>query len=525
VTVAPAIPRDERERLDALRALQLLDTPREERFDRIARVAARLFGAPIAMVSLVDSDRLWAKSCVGLSGRDLPRDQGFCGHAILEDGPMVVRDLREDARFVANPLVTGTAKLRSYIGVPLRAPSGHKVGTLCVLDHEPRTVGPDELEALSDLAQLAESELATMELGRAVAARREQGDLISAILLATVEGIVGFDLDGRIVFANPAAVALLGWSQDEMIGQIGHDLYHHSHPDGTPFPWEDCPTRRVVTHAEIVHLDDVLWRRDGSSFPCESLSAPLRRDGEVVGSVASFVDVSERREIDRMKDEFASVVGHELRTPLTSIRASLGLLQGSVFGELTDEASRLVETAVTNAARLERLINDILDLERLDSGTAPLELRPHSVRGLVAEAIGVVAPMAKDAGVRIELEPGDDSSALADRDRIIQALVNVLGNAVKFSARASTVAVGVERVKSEVVVRVGDSGRGIPFDRLEAIFERFAQVDASDARDRGGTGLGLAITRRIVEAHGGRIWATSAGHGSVFYFTLPGVGE
>jgi PAS domain S-box-containing protein len=521
---AAPIPADEQARLDALRALNVLDTPAEERFDRITRVAAHLFGAPMAMVSLVDADRHFLKACVGLDRATIPRDIGFCSHAILTDEPLVVEDTHADERFVDNPLVTGPPHLRFYVGEPLRAPGGARVGTLCVLDHEPRRVTRAELDALRDLARWVESELANIELGAALAAQREGDELVEGILRATVEGIIGMDREGCIVFANPAAVRMLGWSEDELIGHVAHDLFHHSHADGSPFRWEECPTRRAVTHAETVHLEDVFWRRDGTSFPCESLTAPLRRDGEVIGAVSSFLDVSQRREVERMKDEFASVVGHELRTPLTSIRASLGLLAGGVLGELPGDAAQVVETAVENTERLVRLINDTLDLERIEAGVAPLNLRPQMAADLIRDAAAVVAPMAVEAGVEVVSAPGGGETVLADRDRVVQALTNLIGNAVKFSPRGETVTVGAERDRYEVVFSVTDRGRGVPVDQQQAIFERFVQVDASDARDRGGTGLGLAIARRIVEIHGGRIWVSSTpGEGATFGLTLQAV--
>lgn len=522
---APAFPRDESERLGALRALRVLDTPAEERFDRITRVAARAFGVPIVLVSLVDSNRQWFKACIGIDDSELPREYSFCGHAILEDDMLVIPDALADVRFAANPLVTGPPKIRFYAGQPLRAPSNHKIGTLCVIDCEPRGFDERDRTLLRDLARMVEVELANVELANAVSARREGEDLIRAILLAVDEGVVGMDLDGGVVFANPAAERMLGWREEEMIGRRGHEVYHHSHPDGSPYPWQQCPSLRAISHAEVVRLDDTYWRRDGSSFPCEAVTAPLRRNGEVIGAVSSFIDRSEREAVDRLKNEFASVVGHELRTPLTSIRASLGLLGGGVFGALGDEAGKMVETAIANTDRLDRLINDILDLERLEAGASPLEAGVHACEDLIGEATAVVGSLAADAGV--ELVAGSGSAKVrADGDRVVQTLVNLVGNAIKFSAAGDRVMLATERVGDDVVMSVTDNGRGIPAERQEVIFERFAQVDASDARHHGGTGLGLAIAREVVELHGGRIWVVSApDEGSTFSFTLPAVDE
>jgi PAS domain S-box-containing protein len=523
--VVPGIPADEAQRLEALRDLGILDTAPEERFDRITVLATRLFDAPIAIVSLIDSEREWIKSCVGLPAVEIPRTASFCSHTILSKGALVVPDAAGDERFADNPLVVGPPHIRFYAGQPIRAPSGHNIGTLCVGDREPREFTGDQLADLRTLAGAVESELRAVELGRALTANRESEELVRALLRATVEGVLGLDLEGRITFANPAAGQLLGWNPDEMIGRIGHEVFHHSHADGSPYPRSECPTLRVLSHGEVVHLDDVFWRRDGSSFPAESLTAPLVYDGRISGAVSTFRDVRERREVDRLKDEFASVVGHELRTPLTSIRASLGLLGGGTHGPLPEDAKTLVDTALANTDRLVRLINEILDLERLSAGVTRLDLRTIEVAELLRAATAVVDATAAVADVTLVVRPSQ-ARVVADADRAVEALTNLLSNAIKFSAPGQEVELATSVTGHEVVVSVTDHGRGIPEELHATIFERFAQVDASDVRDRGGTGLGLSIARGIVENHGGRIWVESdPGHGARFAFTLRRAGD
>jgi signal transduction histidine kinase len=230
------------------------------------------------------------------------------------------------------------------------------------------------------------------------------------------------------------------------------------------------------------------------------------------------------RESERAKDELLSVVGHELRTPLTSIRGSLGLLEGGVLGELPPDAANMVAVAVLNTDRLVRLINDILDIERMAAGRLALEPAAVDAAELVGQSMRVLQATADAAGVTLRGEAAR-VTVLADGDRIVQALVNLMGNAVKFSTRGGVVTVAVGRVREGALFSVRDTGRGIPADRLEGIFERFRQVDASDAREKGGAGLGLPIARGIVDQHGGRMWAESRkGGGSTFRFTLPVAG-
>ena len=228
------------------------------------------------------------------------------------------------------------------------------------------------------------------------------------------------------------------------------------------------------------------------------------------------------RQSESTKDEFISVVGHELRTPLTSIRGSLGLLEGGVFGELPVEAKDMVSLAVSNTDRLVKLVNDVLDIERMGAGRMELELAPVSASSLVRNAMQIVQMTATEAKVTLRADLGTQPTVLANADAIVQVLVNLLGNAVKFSSRWSTVSVVLTSENGWATFAVKDSGRGIPSDQLGAIFERFHQVNSSDAREKGGSGLGLAIARDIVNQHEGHIDVDSeVGRGSTFSFTLP----
>ncbi|MBW3602910.1 MAG: response regulator, partial [Actinobacteria bacterium] len=234
-----------------------------------------------------------------------------------------------------------------------------------------------------------------------------------------------------------------------------------------------------------------------------------------------MVDISERRHMERIKDEFLSVVNHELRTPLTSVHGALGLLASGALGPLPDKGRRMVEIAVSNTDRLIRLINDILDIERMDSGRVSLNPTVADAGELMAHATEAMQPMANQAGVELVTVPYP-APVWADSDRVIQTLTNLLSNAVKFSPSGASVSLTAQREGGDVLFRVTDRGRGIPPAKLETIFGRFQQVDATDSRDKGGTGLGLAICRTIVSQHGGRIWVESTpGQGSTFSFTLP----
>jgi PAS domain S-box-containing protein len=512
---APSI--DERLRLEALYALELLDTEPEERFDRITRLAAALFDEPIAVVNLIDADRQWAKACIGLENRESPYAVSFCARAIGSDDALVVPDTHLDPRFAEMAVVTGPPYIRFYAGQPISTASGFRVGTLCIAGPEPRELTERELALLYDLARIAETELNSEELSTALAARRESEARTAAVMEAVAEGIVTFDASGRVLSANPAAERAFGIGARQLSGTRVEERL-------SAFGWEEIAPALGLAGAEPSLLGRrrlVEGRRaDGSLFPLELVITGTVVDGEPL-FIAIGQDVTERKEVERLKDEFISVVGHELRTPLTSIRGSLGLLEGGIAGELPGEAAEMVSIARANTDRLVRLVTDILDIERIEAGRADLELRPVAACDLLETARTVVQAVADDAEVRLACED-DGGTVTADADRIVQALTNLLGNAIKFSPAGETVRVSARAERDAIRFTIADRGRGIPPEQLEAIFERFRQVDASDRREKGGTGLGLAIARAIVDEHGGRIWAESQpGAGTRFHFTLP----
>jgi two-component system sensor histidine kinase VicK len=355
----------------------------------------------------------------------------------------------------------------------------------------------------------------------------------NSILESVGDGIYGIDLRGNVTVINPAACQMLGYKPAEVLGRNFHHLVHHSHPDGTPYPEEECPTSRTTRTGETIRVaDEVFWRKDGSSFPVEYVARPqiiaesdssssLRRE-RAIGVVVAFRDTTERRALDRLKDEFISTVSHELRTPLTSLRAALGLVTGGALDKRPEKKSEMLAIAVGNTDRLIKLVNDILDIERITSGNADLHSTMCSAGALFERAVKLQQAAADKCNLRFVIEP-NAVEVYADPDRILQALTNLISNAIKFSPLGATISLTARYLdEHEARFDVHDEGRGIPPEKLESIFERFHQVDASDTRALGGTGLGLAICRSILTQHGGRIWANSSpGRGATFHFTLP----
>ncbi len=249
----------------------------------------------------------------------------------------------------------------------------------------------------------------------------------------------------------------------------------------------------------------------------------IDEQGEVKGFFGLTNDISDRKAAERMKDEFVSVVGHELRTPLTSIHGSLVLLASQKLGTMPPQAQEFLEISLKNTQRLTRLINDVLDLERIESGRVTMAMQTCPLTDLILQAVQAMQSMADAKAIQLTLEP-TPVTVWVDADHIIQVFTNLLSNAIKFSPAQATVWIGSTKREHDILVWVKDQGRGIPTSKLDTIFKRFQQVDASDSRQLGGTGLGLAICKNIVQRHGGKIWAESTpGLGSTIFFTLPDV--
>lgn len=349
---------------------------------------------------------------------------------------------------------------------------------------------------------------------------RQQSD---SILTSVGDGILGIDLNGTITVVNPAAAQILGYKASELHGKNMHETVHHTASDGTLNPLHNSHIQEAVHRSEPVRVsDEIFWRKDGSSIPVDYIATPLLQDGSPAGVVVAFADITARRELDRMKDEFVSTVSHELRTPLTSLRAALGMLSSGVLQTRPEKVQQMLDIAVGNTDRLVNLVNDILELERIGSGKAELHQTMCSIDELCRKAAKLQQTSAAKSGIRFKFQ-ADEVMVWADPDRILQTLTNLISNAIKFSPPKSEISlIARYQFDGDARVEVQDQGRGIPSDKLQLIFERFQQVDASDSRAMGGTGLGLAICKSIIQQHGGNMWAESElGKGSTFYFTLP----
>jgi PAS domain S-box-containing protein len=341
----------------------------------------------------------------------------------------------------------------------------------------------------------------------------------AAIIDSSTDAIMSKDLDGNVMSWNPAAVKMFGYTAHEMIGQPMSLLIPEDRAG------EELQILEKIKRGEsIEHFETIRKRKNGTIFPISVTISPIKDDaGVVIGASKITRDITERIKMDRMKSEFISTVSHELRTPLTSIRGALALLVGGVAGELSEKVKPLIDIAHKNSERLILLVNDILDMEKIEAGKMEFDMQPFKLMPLLEHALVGNHAYAEQFKVSYELENSlPDVMIKADANRLMQVFANLLSNAAKFSPAGGKVMVSVERIESRIRVSVKDNGSGIPDEFKEQIFKKFAQADSSDTRKKGGTGLGLSITKAMIEQMGGSIGFESEPNvQTTFFFEFP----
>jgi signal transduction histidine kinase/DNA-binding response OmpR family regulator len=382
--------------------------------------------------------------------------------------------------------------------------------------------------------------------------------LQNAILNSAGFAIIATDAKGIIQLFNIGAERMLGYAVGDVVNKRTLDdfndpqqLIDRAKALSTEFTTTVTPGFDALTFKASRGIEDVYEldyiRKDGSRFPTHGTITALRDErNEIIGylkigfdnsaRVAVLAADQEKRSVDkkeqsvkaeeekqRLKDEFVATVSHELRTPLTSIAGALGLLNGNAAGKLPDSAKRLLTIAYTNSQRLVRLLNDILDIEKMESGKVVFDFKRVEVRPLVAQTIEANRALAESIGVRIRLVAASAAvDVRVDPDRLVQAVTNLLSNAIKFSPPGKEVVVAVEARNESVRISVRDHGHGVPDEFKPRIFEKFAQADATDARQKGGTGLGLSIVKQIVDRLDGTVgFGDAPGGGAIFHVDLP----
>ena len=368
---------------------------------------------------------------------------------------------------------------------------------------------------------------------------RESGVLLKLLLDSIPEGVYGLDLEGNCTLCNPACVQLLGYAeQSQLLGKNMHTLAHHTRRDGTPFPMEECRIFMPLYDGQATHVDDeVLWRRDGTSFPCEYWSHPMYREGKLIGSVVTFTNLTERQMVAKKmqeaaeaaeaatlaKSQFLANMSHEIRTPMNGVIGMTALLLDT---DLTPKQRQYAELVSGSGEALLTVINDILDFSKIEAGKLTLVVSDFDLHSLIQNICAILEVTAAQKGLelRFEVEPGTPFRLRGDSGRLRQILTNLIGNAIKFTLHGEVEVRVRLQAEDAAAATLGftirDTGIGFRQDRAPSLFQPFVQDDGSLARRFGGTGLGLTISKQLVELMGGSIGAESEeGKGSTFWFS------
>ena len=554
------LPADESQRLEALRQYAILDTLPEVAFDDLTLLAAQICQTPIAVVSFVDEARQWFKSRIGLDAQETHRDAAFCAHAILhKDEILEVRDASLDPRFSDNPLVTSDPNMRFYAGTPLVVHDGHALGTLCVIDRVPRALSEAQRQALQVLGRHVVTLIETRQI---IAARQRAEDALrqanawqQTILDSAALSIIATDSQGVIRTFNRASEKMLGYRAEEVVGSPMPPIIYDAQEVRRRAAELTRELGRVIEPAFEVFVakarsgtpEEREWtyrRKGGTLFPVRlTVTAVFDAAGQIIGFMGIAADITERKradellrqshedlraameqaqQADRIKSAFLATMSHELRTPLNSIIGFTGILLQGLAGGLNAEQAKQLGMVQNSARHLLALINDLLDISKIEAGELRVEREPFDLQASMAKVIGIVMPLAERKGLTLRFEVAPAlGQAVGDARRVEQVLLNLLNNAIKFTQQGE-VGLSAELHGDAAQIRVADTGIGIKPDDMKTMFKPFRQIDDGLARNHEGTGLGLAICQRLAELMGGEIRAESEwGKGSTFSFTLP----
>jgi signal transduction histidine kinase len=566
----------EDKRIAALESYEILDTLPEPAFDELTTLASQLTEAPISLISLIDRERQWFKSCIGLDTHETPRAMAFCAYAIEQAEPLVVHDARKDPRFANNPLVTGAPGIQFYAGFPLIDEQGAALGTLCVIDTKPRTLTALQMTSMRIVANQVVAQLHLRRLTRVL-----RDELSRSSFMAEAGRLLGASLDTDATLhavanlavpriADACSIVVLEGGElrrvaetaiDPEITDVVRDLREHPINKDSVLPMREVLEKKTALLfadyprwlAERLPPENIYRQRVEKIGVRSAISAPMMIGERVLGMLSVAVlektgrryiqhDVDTIRELaqraalalenarlfgeaneaNRTKDMFLAAISHDLRTPLSAILGWTQVLRRKPDDRAT--VVRAVDVIERSAGAQARFIEDLLDITRIATGRLHIEREPIDLIEVVGHALDDVRPSME--AKRLTLDVALDQAArhaIGDAGRLQQVVWNLMNNAIKFSAPETRIEVRLSREGERGKLVVRDFGRGIAPDLLPHVFERFRQDGDGVGRRLGGLGLGLSIAKHIVEEIGGSIRAESGGSGmgACFTVTLP----
>ncbi|CAM3959277.1 PAS domain S-box-containing protein [Pedobacter westerhofensis] len=570
------IPENDSQRIEALKRYQILDTPPENSFDNVARLATQIFKVPISLVSLVDAEQVYFKANIGMGrARTTSRGVSLCSLAVMQPEVTVFENAADEPCLLTNPNVAGDFGLKCYAGAPLTTHDGFLIGTLCIIDKTPRTFSDSDREILQSLAKIIMDEI-ELRLSSIKETEKQQLYLIEQ----EKNHKVIEELNVKIELAYEEALA----SNEELtttnieLQQIQEDLLSayiklRESEEVKEIAIEqaqlglwyiDAETREFVPSDRLKEFfgyeadEEMLYdaaiiqiREDyrekvagavelaiqsGSSYDLEyPIVSPrnqklrwVRATGKLNAAEngrksyfsGTVMDITEQKEDDQRKNDFISMVSHELKTPLTSMNGYIQMLSVKARRNEDAYAVSLLDKANRQTKKMGTMINGFLNMKRLETGKIHIDKQRFDMAGLIAEA--EEESTATIASHNIIFAPVKSCFISADRDKIGQVITNLISNAVKYSAPASTIEVACVSMGQTFQVNIKDQGIGVGEADRSKLFSRFYRVESADTETINGFGIGLYLCSEIIARHDGKIWVNSElGKGSVFSFSLP----
>jgi PAS domain S-box-containing protein len=528
-----ARPLNEQQRLEKLRSYQILDSMAEESFDEITRFASALCGTPISLITLMDEDRQWFKSAVGVENPETPRDETICQHVMLENDLVEIEDSRHDPRTLDNPNVVANPGVRHYAGIPLTTPDGFNIGTFCVVDFKPGKLSELQREGLRTLARQV---MRLMEFRKLSLDFKNISNRYTALYRYSPIAEIIADTEGLVTDANDSALLLLGRERPAIIGRraIFEALAEESLPlidewranfarqgytTGTRLTLRKSSGELVYVLVNAVRLSDDQGTPTGVHMTLQDITQIREYESELTN--ARLLAES----ANRAKSEFLAVMSHEIRTPLNGMIGMAGILRDT---HLHPDQKRYLDIIERSGGVLMNVIGNILDFSKLQAEAMERSDTSFDLSETLSEVFDIFSARAaeKNIDLILKVDPALPRFAVTDQTKLRQIVMNLVSNALKFTEKGAViirVTLGQNPGSEEKMhFSVEDTGMGMTEEQVVKLFQPFSQADSSIARRFRGTGLGLSISKKLVELLGGTIRAESqVSKGTQFRFEIP----
>ena len=508
------IPENELQRLEVLKRYKILDTPPEDAFNNIARLATQIFNVPISLISLVDSEEVFFKANVGMGNtKSTSRGISLCSLALLDPEVTVFENAPKEPCLLTNPLVAGEFGLKFYAGAPLITHDGFLIGTMCIVDKITKEFTLKDREILKGLAAIVMDEI---ELRLSAIGVEQDKEMLRMATDAAKLGTWHLDIKANEFIPSPRLKQLFGYGHDEIMS------------------YEAALNAIPQEYREDVKMAIELTTNNGSKYDIEHPVNDVKNNklrwikaiGKLYNSASgepshfsgALWDITERKLDDNRKNDFIAMVSHELKTPLTSLKGYIQMLQLKANEDVF--IINALDKANNQVNKMHKMIQGFLDVSRFEAGKIHIDIQTFQIKELIDEAVDELGTIMHRPN--IISHTCEDFLISGDKNKLGQVVNNLLSNAIKYSPKSTTIEITCKQVNDLVQVGIKDEGMGIKASDMEKLFDRFYRVESDNTRSIAGFGVGLYLCSEIIKRHHGKLWVESEyGKGSTFYFTLP----